>query len=149
MNKAFVREPDPTTQRCPRCGSLGEPVGLATLESFLSTDTRNQLSESANFCPFANCDVAYFDMFERFILTGKLKHPVYPKDPDAPICGCFGFTRNEIEQDVRHGDVTRTKALLAKAKSSAARCSVMAASGHSCVAAIQQFYMQCRDEHKP
>jgi transposase len=31
MNKAFVREPDPTTEYCPRCGSKGEPVGRITL----------------------------------------------------------------------------------------------------------------------
>ena len=45
--------------------------------------------------------MAYFDAFERAILSADLTKPVYPKDPDAPICACFGLTRRDIEQDVQ------------------------------------------------
>ena len=40
-------------------------------------------------------------------MTGDLNKPVYPKNPDAPICACFGLTRQDIEQDVSEGVVTR------------------------------------------
>ena len=55
-------------------------------------------------------------------MASELARPVYPKDPTAPICACFGLTRHDIEQDVAEGVVTRTKAVLEKAKSSQARC---------------------------
>ena len=86
----------------------------------------------------------YFDAFERVIVTDDLKRSVYPKDPDAPICACFGLTRQDIEADVREGVVTRVKAIIEKAKSGEARCTQTAANGQPCVAAVQKYYFQCR-----
>ena len=144
MNKAFVREPDQADEHCPRCGSLGQAVGRVTLESHLPPEARGQLSDFACFCPYPPCEVAYFDMFERVVPISALLRPVYPKDPDAPICGCFGLTCEDIEQDVREGVVTRVKALLAKAQSADAHCASKAANGQSCVPEVQRYFMKCR-----
>jgi hypothetical protein len=139
MNKAFVREPDGTTDYCPRCGSKGEPVGVETLRAFLTDEQLRAITESANFCPSPKCEVVYFDSFERTVLAADMQHPVYPKDPTAPICGCFGLTREDIEQDVQEGGTIRVKA----AKSSAARCRQTAANGKPCIAYVQKYYIQC------
>jgi hypothetical protein len=144
MNKAFVREPDQIADYCPRCGSRGEPVGRETVQSHLPEGKAAVVADPANFCPSPRCDVAYFDAFERVILTRDLSKPVYPKDPDAPICACFGLTRRDIEQDIREGVVTRVRAILERAKSPEARCARLAANGQSCVAYVQKYYMQCR-----
>lgn len=143
MNKAFVREPDQTCEYCPRCGAQGEAVGSETLESYLSAEQRGRVSPRANFCPSPRCEVAYFDSFERVILVSDLSRAVYPKDPRAPICACFGLTTEEIEQDVAEGLATRTRAILERAKSVDARCACLAANGRSCVAYVQKYYMQC------
>ncbi len=145
MNKAFVREPDQTADYCPRCGTQGEPVGSKTLATYLTDDQRRRLTPPANFCPSPQCPVAYFDGFERLVLAADLRQSAYPKDPTAPICACFGLTRSDIEQDVREGVVTRTRAALEQAKSPQARCAEMAANGQSCVAHVQKYYMQCRN----
>jgi Zinc binding domain len=144
MNKAFLREPDQRAEYCPRCGTQGEPVGAETLRAHLSDEQRAGVAEPANFCPSPQCEVAYFDGFERAVLATALAVPVYPKDPDAPICACFGLTREDIEQDVREGSVARVKAILQKAQSPDARCTTLAANGRSCVAYVQRYYMQCR-----
>jgi hypothetical protein len=144
MNKAFVREPDRTADYCPRCGAKGEPVGSETLASHLPQNRKSSLSDPANFCPSPRCDVAYFDTLERVVLVADLLRAVYPKDPTAPICACFGLRREEIEQDVKEGVVTRTKAVLEKAKSPAARCRQLAANGRSCVPYVQKYYLQCQ-----
>jgi hypothetical protein len=148
MNKAFVREPDQTADYCPRCGTTGEPVGSKTLATYLTDEQRDGLAEPANFCPSPQCPVAYFDGLERFVLAVDLRQPAYPKDPDAPICACFGLTRADIEQDVQECVVTRTKAIVEKAKSREARCQAMAANGQPCVAYVQKYYMQCRNARK-
>ncbi|MCU0979063.1 MAG: hypothetical protein MUF25_07825 [Pirellulaceae bacterium] len=96
MNKAFLREPERTADYCPRCGSQGEPVGRETLQEFLTEAQRRSLAEPANFCPSPQCDVVYFDSFERSLLTGDLPRPVYPKDPAAPLCACLGLTAEDI-----------------------------------------------------
>ena len=85
MNKAFVREPEPTADCCPRCGSQGEPVGSKTLQRYLTEQQRDGLAEPASFCPSPQCPVAYFDGLERLVLAAELKWPAYPKDPTAPI----------------------------------------------------------------
>ena len=144
MNKAFVRDPEPTVERCPLCGATGQPVGSAILDSFVRPESRSQLGAEACFCPTATCSVAYFDAFERRVEVANLARPVYPKDPDAPICGCFGFTCAEIDEDLREGVATRTRAQLERARSSEARCSQAAANGTSCVANVQSYFMQRR-----
>jgi hypothetical protein len=145
MNKAFVREPEQGVDYCPRCGSKGEQVGRETIRAYVPAEKAQTVTDPANFCPSPLCDVAYFDAFERVVLVGDLTKPAYPKDPDAPICACFGLTRHDIEQDVSEGGVTRVKAILQKAQSPEARCGEMAANGQSCVAYVQKYYLQCRN----
>jgi hypothetical protein len=144
MNKAFVRDPEPTVDRCPRCGSAGQPVGSAVLDSFVLPEARNQLGEAASFCPSETCPVAYFDAFDRRVEITLLARPVYPKDPSAAICGCFGFTCADIDEDVREGVATRTRAQLDRARSSEARCSQSAPNGQSCIANVQRYFMKRR-----
>ncbi len=145
MNKAFVREPEQAADYCPRCGSNGAVVGVEALKAYLTDEQRRGLAEPVNFCPSPKCGVAYFDVLERVVMASELARPVYPKDPTAPICACFGLTRQDIEQDVAEGVVTRTKTVLEKAKSSQARCAQMAANGQPCIAYVQKYYMECRN----
>ncbi|MCA9131550.1 MAG: hypothetical protein KDA45_00275 [Planctomycetales bacterium] len=143
MNKAFVREPDfDGRANCPRCGALGTEVGSATLDHHLQPSSRPQLGEAAWFCDFARCEVAYFDLFDRLVLVEELQTQVYPKAEEAPICACFGFTLQDIEADVEEGTPTRIRALLAKSKSSEARCSTLAANGRCCIGEVQKLYMR-------
>ncbi len=142
MNKAFVRDPEQTADYCPRCGSKGEIVFRETIAAHAVADARRRLSEPANFCPKPACEVAYFDSFERIIAVGELRRAVYPKDPEAPICACFGLTREDIERDLEEGTPTRVRALLVKANSPAAQCRELAANGQSCAAYVQKYYMQ-------
>ena len=144
MNKAFVRDPEPTTERCPRCGSPGQPVSGEILDAFIKAEARDHLGEAANFCPSETCPVAYFDAFDRRVEVAQLGRPAYPKDPDAPICECFGFTCADVDEDVREGVATRTRAQLDRARSPEARCSHTAANGRSCVANVQRYFMERR-----
>ena len=101
-------------------------------------------SSSAFFCPFAKCEVVYFDMFERRVTVDQLRHGVYPKDPQAPICGCYGMTLAEVEADAQAGEVARVRELLSKAKSGHAPCRTESASGQPCTAEVQRAYMRAR-----
>jgi Zinc binding domain len=145
MNKAFVREPEDTGQRhCPRCGSLGAPATADAVREHIELTALANLSETAWFCPFPRCEVAYFDTFERVTTVEQLRYPVWPKDADAPLCSCFGLTCDDIEQDIRDGSVARTRATIEKAKTAEARCQSLSPDGHPCVAEVQRYYMKCR-----
>ena len=119
-------------------------MGLATL--LLHLEALGQIADSAFFCPHPTCEVAYFDQFEQTVPVASLSAPVYPKDPDAPICPCFGLTCEDIEADVAEGAVTRVKAHLERARSDGACCTTKAADGRSCVPAVQRYFMRLRGE---
>ncbi len=146
MNKAFVREPDSDDVNCPRCGARGPAVNRPTVEALVKPAVLARLAPSANFCPTPICEVVYFDAFERVVTTDELVRPVYPKDPDAPICPCFNATTDMIEQDIAEGTVRRTRQLVEQAKSSAARCKTMSVTGQSCAAEVQRYYMRRKSQ---
>ncbi len=146
MNKAFVREPEPDGRGyCPQCNALGVPVSALTLDAHVLEGPRRRLGETAWFCGFSRCTVAYFDEFDVVVAVEGLKSPVYPKDSDVPICPCFGFKLADIEADVRDGTPRRIRELLAKSKSPAARCRTLAADGKCCMSEVQRLYMRLRD----
>jgi hypothetical protein len=145
MNKAFIREPeDDGRAYCPRCKSLGLPVESGPLDTHIRTESRGKIRDAAWFCGFPRCDVAYFNQFDAVVTMGELKSPVYPYDPNAPICACFGLTYDDVEADVRDGTPTRIRELLAKSKSSDANCVMLAADGRCCMSAVQELYMRLR-----
>src|SRR5688572_12936042 len=122
MNKAFVRESDSTDVYCPRCGALGTEALRVAVEAHVPAEARRVLSASAYFCPTPVCEVAYFDAFEAVVPVAALAAVVFPKDPDAPLCPCFGLTQDDVAADVAAGTPTRIRALLEKSKSPAAHC---------------------------
>ena len=142
MNKAFMREPDATDELCPRCGAAGLSVSRELIAKRLPPGATPNVAERANFCATPTCPVAYFDAFERMVLATELAQTVYPKDPDAPICACFGLTCDDIDQDIREGGVARTRACVQRAQSSEARCAECSPDGRSCVSVIQRYYFQ-------
>ena len=144
MNKAFVREPDAAEARCPKCGTPGIVVPEHTLNSFVAPSSLSNIAKTAYFCDFPRCDVAYFDDFERFVETSALMAPVWPKDTDAPLCGCFGLTADDVRSDVAEGSVRRVRAIVERSKTSEAHCAECSPTGRSCVAAVQRYYFQLK-----
>ena len=144
MNKAFVRESDNTETFCPRCGSAGTPVPWMTVEHHVSAEKRRTLAASCCFCMTPGCEVAYFDAMESFVLAADLVKPVYPKDSAAPLCQCFGLTRQDVENDVDEPVPVRIRALLAKSKSPAAHCDTASPIGRCCMPEVQKYYFKLR-----
>ena len=147
MNKAFMREPDEATSRCPSCQTIGQPVGPQTLNAQLKPELRRRLAESASFCPNGQCDVVYFDDFSGVVTRESFSDLIAIKDADAPICSCFGFKRDDIEEDIAEGVVTRTKAAILKAQSGEARCTTLAPNGRSCISDVQGYFLKCKQRH--
>lgn len=145
MNKAFVKEPEPDGRAfCPRCGNLGLPVESGPLDTHIRPEFRGAMHDSAWFCNFARCEVAYFNLFDGVVTVDELVRPVYPHDPDAPICACYGLNYDDVLADVREGVPTRIRALLAKTKTTDRLCYTLAADGRPCISAIQELYMKLR-----
>lgn len=144
MNKAFVREPDVTEVRCPRCGAPGIAALRAAFETHVPVDVRRAMAASAYFCATPTCSVAYFDAFEAVVEAGSLTRPIYPKDSAAPLCACFGLTLDDVEDDIAEGTPRRIRELLAKSKTPDARCEELSPTGRSCIPDVQRCYFKLR-----
>lgn len=144
MNKAFVRESDSTDVLCPRCQAAGIDVPRVTLASHAPAEALRPLAATAFFCPTPTCPVAYFDAFEAQVPVADLVRPVYPKDAAAPLCPCFGLTRDDVEADVAEGVPRRIRELLAKSKSPAAHCADASPTGRCCMPEVQRYYFKIR-----
>jgi hypothetical protein len=143
MNKAFVREPEFDGRAfCPRCGALGTPVGAATLDAHIRPEARSRLADAAWFCSYPSCTVAYFNLFESVVTTDELNGPVTPKDPAAPLCACFGLTREDVAADAREPVPLRIRELLARSRSADAQCATLAANGQCCLPEVRRLYMR-------
>ncbi len=143
MNKAFLREPEPDGRAyCPGCQSLGSPVGRATLDHHLQAAVRAKFGNDGWFCPYPDCAIAYFDLYDRTIAATELRSPVYPKSLDAPICPCFGFTVEEMDAAIDAKSPAALRELLAKSKSAEAQCAVLAADGRCCMPEVQRLYIR-------
>lgn len=148
MNKAFVREPDSTDVLCPRCGAAGTDVPRTTAAGHVPPEALRPLAATVFFCATPTCPVAYFDAFEANVPVDSLLKPVFPKDPAAPLCPCFGLTREDVEADVAEGTPRRIRELLAKSKTPAAHCETAAPTGRCCLPEVQRYYfkLQSRGE---
>jgi hypothetical protein len=146
MNKAFVREPDFDGRAfCPRCRSLGLPVEHGPLDRYIKPESRSKLGDTAWFCNFPRCDVAYFNLFDAVVLRDELALPVYPFDLDAPLCACFGLAYDDVDADVGESVPSRIRETLAKSKSPDARCEELAPDGRCCMPVVQELYMRLRN----
>lgn len=145
MNKAFVREPEFDGRAyCPRCGALGAQVGAAALDTHVRPAARSRLADAAWFCTYPPCEVAYFNLFETVVTTDELNGPVTPKDPDAPLCACFGLTADDVAADARESTPERIRDLVARSQSAEARCATLAANGQCCLPEVRKLYMRLR-----
>jgi hypothetical protein len=144
MNKAFVRESDSTDVLCPRCGAAGAEALSTAVASHVPEELRRSLAATVFFCATPSCPIAYFDSLEGSVAASELVRPVCPKDPAAPLCACFGLTRDDVAADVDEGTPKRIRELLAKSKSPAAHCETASPTGRSCLPEVQRYYFKLR-----
>ena len=145
MNKAFVREPDADARvTCPRCGSVGTTVGNGPIELYVPAPLQDQMKNAAWHCSNAACDVVYYNMFEQTVRAAELLSPVYPYDSTAPICACFGFTLQDVEDDADESQPLRIRALLDRSRSPGAHCQAVAVDGRCCMREVQRLYMKLK-----
>jgi hypothetical protein len=117
-----------------------------TVEAQVPVEARRALAATAFFCQTPKCPVAFFDAFEATVTAELLVRPVHPKDPAAPLCGCFGLTLDDVQADVEEGVPRRIRELLAKSKSPAAHCETASPTGRCCLPEVQRAYFKLKGE---
>ena len=147
MNKAFCKEPDSAVPpRCPRCGNEGAQVATETLAAHVTPAAVAALGEPAYFCGTDSCSVAYFDLLERQIPAANAHGLHWPKDPQGPLCCCYGLTVDDVDADLAEGVPTRVRAVLKQSGLPEAACGIHSADGRPCVARVQKYFLRRTSE---
>jgi hypothetical protein len=128
-----MKEGEAPEPRCPSCDTLGDEVGPPTLDAHVPTDLRPALGDRAYYCVNPGCRIAYFNGWGTAVPAQRINRPAYPKDPDGPLCACFGISANQILSEAREGKKDGIRSLKARAEGPEAHCAECSPDGRSCL----------------
>jgi len=72
----------------------------------------------------------------------RLASTAWPKDPEAPICPCFGITAAQVSEDARDGHKERVKELMERSKGPEARCAERCPDGRPCLPRVLRLFRE-------
>jgi Zinc binding domain len=128
----------PAILPCPGNGTRSKMVDMLTVKSLVRTLPLGLPDTQYYFCDASDCDVVYFasevdaPMFRRedLIVRVGAKEIVDP----ITICYCFGFTRQDIGDEIRStGKSTLAKRIAAEVEAGRCACEVKNPSGKCCL----------------
>lgn len=137
-----MKEGEAPEPRCPSCGTLGEPVGVVTLEQHVSAEDHEAIGDRALYCPNPACSTAYFNAWGVAVPQDRVKGRIYPKDRQGPICACTGLRAAEVVADARAGRKDRVKEIRERAEAPDARCILLCPDGKSCVPRVMRLFRE-------
>jgi len=145
MNKAFTKESDDPTDRCPTpkgCGRPAKPVSPETLVAQLAPEDAASFNRNVWFCANPECPVAYFDAWGTVAQCDALAVVPWPKDPNGPVCGCRGVTAERIREAALAGDREFVRDILKQATAEDALCAERSATGRSCAKDLRRLFLR-------
>jgi hypothetical protein len=142
MSRAFMKEPEAQDPLCPECGAACEPVSPPTLDAHVPPALRAPLTGAIYYCVNPSCRTAYFNAWGASVPADKVTGSAWPKDPDGPICPCFGMKAEDVVSDARDGRKDRVKELVDRSKGPEARCAQTAPDGVCCVPKVLRLFRE-------
>ena len=92
------------TKTCPKNETKGKKVKSITLKSLLKPSALENLNPDTTYylCEASDCSVVYFNEKGQTFSTEQIKVPVFQKDKrlNVPVCYCFGWSRDRIQQEI-------------------------------------------------
>ncbi len=128
----------PSVMGCPVNGARSRQVDILTVKSLVRRLPLGMLNTQYYFCDASDCEVVYFALhakaptFRREDLVVRVGAKEMA-DP-IPICYCFGFTRQDIWDEIRRtGKSTVAQRITAEVRAGNCACEVKNPSGKCCL----------------
>lgn len=136
-------------RHCPSCGNRGRIVEPITLQSLLKPDRLGFVGGAVyRYCGRRGCEVVYFaEDNSRVFTLGDLTVRVGAKvfDPPRPLCYCFGYTAEDLLEEIRNtGRTTIPDKIRAGIGSDACRCERTNPQGSCCLGVVTAFVDEAR-----
>lgn len=128
----------PAVMPCPVNGGRCKQVEILTVKSLVRQLPLGMPNTEYYFCDSAECEVVYFPLDPRApsFRRGDLLVRVGAKETEGPlpICYCFGFTRQDIWDEIRStGKSTVAQRISAEVEAGRCACEVKNPSGKCCL----------------
>jgi hypothetical protein len=128
----------PAVMACPVNGTRSKQVDLLTVKSLVRQLPLGMPSTQYYFCEDPGCDAVYFPLDTQAPLfrRGDLLVRVGAKETKdtIPMCYCFGFTRQDIWDEIRStGKSTVAERIAAEVEAGHCACEVKNPSGKCCL----------------
>jgi hypothetical protein len=134
---------------CPVSGRRSRQVALLTVRSLVRQLPLAMPSTAYYFCGDPGCDVVYFPgergapVFRRadlWVRVGQKEN----SDP-VPVCYCFGFTREDILDDLRQNGESRiAERIKAEVQAGRCACELKNPSGQCCLGNVSRVISEKR-----
>jgi Zinc binding domain len=138
----------PVVMDCPVNGARSKKVDMLTVKSLVRHLPLGMPNTQYYFCEAAACDVVYFPFdtqapsFRREDLLVQVG--AKQKADPAPVCYCFGFTREDIENEIaKTGHSTVGDRITAEVKAGKCACEVKNPSGKCCLGNVARVVNDC------
>ncbi len=149
-------EAAPAVMTCPVNGARSKQVDMLTVKSLVRQLPLGMPNTQYYFCDSSDCAVVYFALdaeaprFRREDLAVRVGAKE-TADP-IPICYCFGFTRQDIWDEIRStGKSTVAKRITEEVEADRCACEVKNPSGKCCLGSVAQVvtdYVQANQRTK-
>lgn len=128
----------PAVMPCPVDGTRSKQVGMLTVRSLVRQLPLGMPNTQYYFCEAPGCDAVYFPLdtqaptFRRSDLSVRVGSKE-TADP-IPVCYCFGFTRQDIWDEIRStGKSTLAERIAAEVEAGRCACEVKSPYGKCCL----------------
>ncbi len=136
----------PAVVACPVSGRRSKQVDILTVKSLVRKLPLGMPNTQYYFCDTSDCEVVYFALdaeaprFRREDLMVRVGAKE-TADP-IPICYCFGFTRQDIWDEIRStGKSTMAERITTEVKAGHCACEVKNPSGKCCLGDVTRAAM--------
>ncbi|RYM06080.1 (2Fe-2S)-binding protein [Sporolactobacillus sp. THM7-7] len=136
---------------CPSCKIKGRKVSLITIKSLLKPSALEMIRGEVDhyFCSTRDCNVVYFDTNGKTYSVLDIKVKVYQKcdASDVPVCYCFGWTREKIQEYTRKGNFSLTAHIRENIKANRCGCEVNNPQGSCCLGNVSRYIKEMPSIH--
>ena len=138
---------------CPMNEQVVKPVGRITVESLVKPEIKSQLlPQPYYFCNASDCDTVYVSALGEHLITKdqlSVRVGIKEQDDPIPICYCFNFDRQAIQEDFRNkGSTEILKIITARVKAGECQCEVTNPSGTCCLGDVNRAVKKAEAMHQ-
>ncbi len=138
---------------CPMNEQVVKPVGRITVETLVKPEIKSQLlPQPYYFCNAPDCDTVYVSALGDHLITKdqlSVRVGIKEKDDPIPICYCFNFDRQAIQEDFRNkGSTEIPKIITDRVKAGECQCEVTNPSGTCCLGDVSRAVKQAEAMHQ-